>query len=61
MNAVHPIKAISSLTEQALHWYGDLARYTGEAIAVHGGIFYEVELLEGHMKGQRKYTQAAPK
>lgn len=61
MNATHSIKAVSSMTEQTLYWYGDLARYTGETVDAHGGLFYEIELLEGHLKGKKKVTQQAPK
>lgn len=42
------------------YWKGDLARYTGKTMMLHGGLFYEIELLEGHLKGQFKVTQRAP-
>ncbi|MFX1767940.1 hypothetical protein PWP93_36330 [Paraburkholderia sp. A1RI-2L] len=42
------------------YWHGDLARYTGKTLTIHGGLFFEIELLEGHMKGQLKVTQRAP-
>ena len=43
------------------YFNGDFARYTGKTITLHGGLFYEIEILEGHMKGQTKVTQRAPK
>lgn len=43
------------------HIHGDLARYTGKTQIIHGGLFYEVEIMEGHLKGQFKVTQRAPK
>jgi hypothetical protein len=43
-----------------LYWKGDLARYTGKTVSLYGGLFYEIELLEGHMKGETKLTQRAP-
>ena len=46
---------------QTTYWNGDLARYTGKTMTLHGGLFYEVELLEGRLKGQTKVTQRAPK
>lgn len=46
---------------QTTYFNGDLARYTGKTMILHGGLFYEIELLEGHMKGQLKVTQRAPK
>jgi hypothetical protein len=47
-------------TPQTLYYKGDLARYTGSTVVLHGGLFYEIELLEGHMKGQIVVTQRAP-
>lgn len=41
------------------YFNGDLARYTGKTETIHGGLFYEIELLEGHLKGQLKVTQRA--
>jgi hypothetical protein len=40
---------------------GDLAEYTGEVLPLHGGIFYEVVMLEGHLKGEFRVTTVAPK
>lgn len=42
------------------YFYGDLARYTGKTEVIHGALFYELEILEGHLKGQTKVTQRAP-
>jgi hypothetical protein len=42
------------------YFRGDKAIYTGKTIVLHGGLFYEIKLVEGHMKGQLKVTQRAP-
>lgn len=42
------------------YFKGDLAEYTGKTVTLHGGLFYEIKLLEGHMKGKTKVTQRAP-
>ena len=47
-------------TNETLYWRGDLATYTGKAMALHGGLFHEIELLEGHLKGERRVTMRAP-
>ena len=41
--------------------FGDLAEYTGKVTVIHGGTFYEVIMLEGHMKGESKVTTTPPK
>ena len=45
---------------QTTYWNGDMARYTGKTMTLHGGLFYEIEMLEGHLKGHTKVTQRAP-
>ena len=42
------------------YFCGDKARYTGRATTLSGGYFYEIEMLEGHLKGQMRVTTAAP-
>jgi hypothetical protein len=42
------------------YFRGDKAIYTGKTLVLHGGLFYEIKLVEGHMKGQLKVTQRAP-
>ena len=43
------------------YFKGDLAKYTDNTYTtIHGDLFYEIELLEGHLKGQTKWTQRAP-
>jgi hypothetical protein len=54
------MKTATNSNAICIYWYGDLARYTGESRAIHGGMFFEVELMEGHMKGQKKWTQRNP-
>jgi hypothetical protein len=40
---------------------GDLAEYTGKEEMIAGGKFYEVEMIEGASKGQKKVVKNAPK
>lgn len=53
--------AAREMRVETIYWKGDLARYTGKSETIHGGVFYEIELLEGHLKGQTKVTQRQPK
>lgn len=40
---------------------GDRAEYvSGTPVQIHGGTFYEVRMLEGHLKGQTKWVKQAP-
>jgi len=43
------------------YFKGDLAKYTGKVFKKYGGTFYEVEILEGHLKGAKKVVTKAPK
>jgi hypothetical protein len=40
---------------------GDAARHTGRTENMHGGHFHEIEMLEGHQKGEMKWTAHPPK
>lgn len=42
------------------YFKGDKAQYTGHATKLHGGLFYEVVLLEGYQQGQTKLVTKAP-
>jgi len=42
------------------YFKGDLAYYTGKTARLHGGLFYEVIMAEGHMKGQIKHIVTPP-
>ena len=42
------------------YFKGDKARYTGKSEVLHGGRFYEVVLVEGHRKGEKKWVHNAP-
>jgi hypothetical protein len=46
---------------QTTYFHGDKAVYTGKTMEIHGGKFYEIKLVEGHLKGQTKVTQRSPK
>jgi len=45
---------------ETFYWKGDLAQYTGKSMTLHGGLFYEFVLLDGHLKGEIKVTMRAP-
>jgi hypothetical protein len=40
-----------------VYFKGDRAEYTGESKTIGGGLFHEVELMEGHEKGQKKWVR----
>ena len=40
--------------------FGDRAVYTGKVVEAYGGTFYEVKMLEGHLKGQMKVVKQPP-
>ena len=39
---------------------GDYAEYTGETQVLHGAVFHEIRILEGHLQGQLRVTMRAP-
>ena len=41
----------------ATFFYGDIAEFTGRTEDLHGRLFYEIVLLEGHEKGQSKLVR----
>lgn len=43
-----------------IYFKGDRAKYTGNTIVKYNTIWYEIVLLEGHMKGQKKVTSKKP-
>lgn len=47
-------------TAQTTYVFGDKAAYTGKVIDAYGGTFYEVTMLEGHLKGQTKAVKQPP-
>ena len=40
---------------------GDAAKFTGKSEFLYGKMFYEVEIIEGHLKGQFKLVADALK
>jgi len=42
-----------------VYFHGDLARFTGHTLKIHGGLFDEIEILEGHLKGQIRVVKAS--
>lgn len=45
---------------QQLYFKGDLAEYTGKSKTLYGGLFYEIKLLEGHLKGEIRHVSKPP-
>lgn len=43
-----------------IYWRGNKAKYTGKIEKLYGGVFWEIEILDGHMKGQKKFTPRDP-
>ena len=48
------------MAKSTTYWHGNMAEYTGKTVLLHGAVFYEIKLTEGHMTGQIKVTQKAP-
>ena len=44
----------------AYYFHGDATEYTGKTQFLYGGLFYEVRIIEGHLKGTLKLTQTPP-
>jgi hypothetical protein len=42
-----------------IYWKGDLAEYTGNSEVLHGELFHEYLLLEGHRKGEKIWSPRA--
>ena len=47
-------------TAPTTYIFGDKAQYTGKVVEAYGGTFYEVTMLEGHLKGQMKAVKQPP-
>jgi hypothetical protein len=45
--------------DKQIYWKGDLAEYTGKSEILHGGLFHEYLLLEGHRKGEKIWSPRA--
>lgn len=41
------------MNRQEIYWKGDRATLTGKSETMHGGLFYEAEIVEGFRKGDR--------
>lgn len=50
----------ATTTPKTLYWHGDLAVYTGKSMMLHGALFFEIKLLEGHLKGKTLVTMRSP-
>jgi hypothetical protein len=46
--------------KKSTYFKGDLAQYTGKKEVIYGGVFYEILIFEGHLKGELKLTSKAP-
>jgi hypothetical protein len=42
------------------YFQGDLAEYTGKKENHYGALFFEVRLLEGHLKGETRLVLSNP-
>jgi hypothetical protein len=42
------------------YFHGDKAEYTGRIQVLYGKVCYEVRVVEGHLKGQFKWTYVEP-
>jgi hypothetical protein len=51
----------ASRREDVTYWCGDRAVYTGTVVNLHGGLFYEIQLVEGHLAGEKKLVSKPPK
>lgn len=45
---------------QEFYYKGDLAKYTGKSEILYGGKFFEIVLLEGYLKGIKRWTARCP-
>ncbi len=43
------------------YFMGDRAEYTGESRMLHGGLFFALLMLDGHLNGEERWTTRAPK
>ena len=43
-----------------LYWNGKKAEYTGKKEVLYGTMFFEIRILEGHLRGQIKETSRCP-
>ena len=59
-DAANPDILLSRNARPETRWHGDRAEYTGKTQEMHGGLFHEIQMMEGHLKGQSKWTQQAP-
>lgn len=42
------------------YFHGDAAEYTSKSVSLHGWRWFEIKILEGHLKGQLKHTSKCP-
>jgi hypothetical protein len=45
----------------AVYFHGDAAEYTGKAEMLYGKMFYEIKMIEGHLRGELRWSPTAPK
>jgi len=56
----HMNENLNENTAPTTYIFGDKAAYTGNVMEIYGGTFYEVTMLEGHLKGQLKAVKQPP-
>lgn len=42
------------------YWNGYKVRYTGKTQTLHGGLFYELEILDGNRQGEYVWSMISP-
>ncbi len=48
------------MKKETTYFKGDLAEYTGKSSVMHGATFFEVIMLEGHLKGTIRVVTSIP-
>ena len=48
-------------TKKTTYFKGDKAEYTGKTEELYGGLFYEIKLLEGHLKDHLRLINRSTK
>lgn len=52
---------LGDITMQTTYFKGDKAKYTGKITVALGVEWHEIEILEGHLKGETRVTGVGPK
>jgi hypothetical protein len=55
------LKMCNLTNENDGYFKGDAFVYTGKSEMIYGGVFYQIEMIEGHQKGEKKWIAKSPK